>query len=289
MTNPERIKEKIQTVIHLPALPSVAMEVVEMVDNPKTSASKLGKVISSDQALTAKVLKIANSPFYGFPKKISTVEFATIILGFDALKEIVITISLLSSLQKKSDSVFDAKKFWDHSITSGAVARRLARDLGYRISQEVFVGGLLHDMGISLLHRYFFDEFKRIVEIARDTDLTFLEAEESVLGVTHAEVGGWLAERWNIPAHLTDAITHHHKPAAATDNPDLVALIHCADVFANRLAPEPVDFDKGLSFDPAALERLRLNDDNLLQQYIMNYREVVQEDVAHASKLAGAR
>ncbi|HUI64811.1 MAG TPA: HDOD domain-containing protein, partial [Bacteroidota bacterium] len=103
MMSPEYIKEKVQSIIQLPALPAVAMEVVEMVDNPRTSASKLGKVISTDQALTAKVLKIANSPFYGFPRRISTIDFAIIVLGYDALKEIVISISLISSLQKKSD------------------------------------------------------------------------------------------------------------------------------------------------------------------------------------------
>ncbi len=131
MITPEQIRERVKTIIQLPALPAVAMEVVELVDNPKTSASKLGRVISSDQALTAKVLKIANSPFYGFPRKISTIDFAIIVLGFDALKEIVISISLVSSLQKKSDTYFNAKAFWDHSIATGVIGRKLAHDLGY--------------------------------------------------------------------------------------------------------------------------------------------------------------
>ena len=279
MMSPEQLKEKVQTIIQLPALPTIAMEVVDLVDNPKTSASRLGKLISTDQALTAKVLKIANSPFYGFPKKISTIDFAIIVLGYDALKEIVISISLVSSLQKKSDQVFDAKGFWDHAITTGVLARRLARDLGYRVSGEVFVGGLLHDMGISVLHRYFKNEFKRIVEIARDTDLTFLEAEESVLGVTHAEVGGWLAERWNLPDHLVEAISQHHTPTRAAKNTDLVALIHVADVFANRMAEQPNEPDKGVDFDQDALVRVKLNDPNLVNEYIANYAAVVHSDV----------
>lgn len=279
MFTPAQIRDKVQSIIQLPALPSVAMEVVEMVDNPKTSASKLGRVISSDQALTAKVLKIANSPFYGFPKKISTVDFAIIILGFDALKEIVISISLISSLQKKGDKYFSAKAFWDHSISSGVIARRLARDLGYRVSGEVFVGGLLHDMGISVLSRYFNDEFKRIVEVVRETELTFLEAEESILGVTHAQVGGWLAERWNLPDHLIEAVSNHHTPSEAELNPNLVALIHCADVLANRISPEPVEFDKGIDFDKKALEMLRLNDESALNQYVADYSAIIQEDI----------
>lgn len=279
MRPPEEIREKIQSIIQLPALPTIAMEVVELVDNPKTSASRLGKVISSDQALTAKVLKIANSPFYGFPKKISTIDFAIIVLGFDALREIIISISLVSSLQKKSDSYLDAKTFWDHSISTAIVARRLGRDLGYRVNGEVFVGGLLHDMGISIIHRYFNNDFKRIVEIARETNLSFLEAEESVMGVTHAEVGGWLAERWNLPDHLIEAVSLHHVPEQATRNPDLVAIIHCADVLVGRIKDQSVEFDKGVQFSPEALGRLRLSDPVVLEEYVTNYRQIISSDI----------
>jgi HD-like signal output (HDOD) protein len=279
MRSPEEIREKIQSIIQLPALPTIAMEVVELVDNPKTSASALGKVISTDQALTAKVLKIANSPFYGFPKKISTIDFAIIVLGFDALKEIIISISLVSSLQRKSDTYLDARTFWDHSISTGVVARRLARDLGYRVSGEVFVGGLLHDMGISILHRYFNPEFKRIVDIVRETNLTFLEAEESVLGVTHADIGGWLAARWNLPDHLIEALSLHHVPANATHNPDLVAIIHCADVFVSRINEQPIEFDRGIQFDQEALARLRLTDPATLEEHISNYRQIISSDI----------
>jgi HD-like signal output (HDOD) protein len=286
MRSPDQIKERIQSIIQLPALPAVAMEVVDLVDNPKTSASKLGKVISTDQALTAKVLKIANSPFYGFPKKISTIDFAIIVLGFDALKEIIISISLVSSLQKKSDSYLDARAFWDHAISTGVIARRLARDLGYRVSGEVFVGGLLHDMGISILHRYFYNEFKRIVEIVRETNLTFLEAEESVLGTTHAEVGGWLAERWNLPDHLIEALSLHHAPGKARRNPDLVSLIHCADVFVNRINERHIEFDAGIQFDPDALSQLRLTDPTVLEDHIDNYRQLLSSDIEAVTSLA---
>ena len=286
MLSADYIRDKVKTIINLPALPSIAMEVVEMVDNPKTSASQLGKIISTDQALTAKVLKIANSPFYGFPKKISTIDFAIIVLGFDALKEIIISISLVSSLQKKSDTYFDSKAFWDHSIATGVIARKLARDLGYRVSGEVFVGGLLHDMGVSVMHRYFNNEFKRIVDISRESDLTFMEAEESVLGVTHADVGSWLAERWNLPDHLVEGVLLHATPGKAEKNPELVAIIHCADVFAARINSAPVEFDKGIDFDHTALERLRLDDPNVLDEYINSYSEVINADIREAAMIA---
>jgi len=288
MMSPDQIRDKVQTIIQLPALPSIAMEIVDLVENPKTSASKLGRLVSSDQALAAKVLKIANSPFYGFPRKISTIEFGIIVLGFDALKEIVISISLISSLQKRSDGYFNAKAFWDHSISSGVIARRLARDLNYRISGEVFVAGLLHDIGISVLHRFFHTEFRRVVGIAHETDLTSLEAEESVLGVTHADVGGWLAERWNLPAQLVEAISLHHAPEKAEKSPDLVALIHCADVISVRINDDPIEFDKGVEFDPAGLSRLHMTEE-AVQEYIQNYASAVQTEITQATDLEAAR
>jgi HD-like signal output (HDOD) protein len=286
MMTPEYIKEKVKSVIQLPALPAIAMEVVDMVDNPRTSALQLGKVISTDQALTAKVLKIANSPFYGFPKKISTIDFAIIVLGFDALKEIVISISLVSSLQKKTDSFFDVKKFWDHSIMSGVIARRLARDLGYRITGEVFVGALLHDMGISVLHRYFNPEYKRIIGITRDTELTFLEAEESVMGVTHADIGGWLAERWNLPDHLTQSIALHHTPDVPSNNPDLVAIIHCADVMATHLGGDIIEFDKGVQYNKWVLEHLKIQDESVLNDIMNGYKTVLKSDIEQVTHMS---
>ncbi len=279
MISPDVIREKVQSIVQLPALPGVAKKALEMMDDPKTSTSSLGRIISSDQALTAKVLKIANSPFYGFPKKISTIEFAIIVLGYDALKEIVISTSLVSSLEETSDSWFNSKTFWDHAIACGTLARRLARDLGYRVNGEVFVAGLLHDMGISILNRYFREEFHRIVGIVRETDLTFLEAEESVLGTTHAEIGAWLAGRWNLPDHLIEAIMLHHTPAKAMHNPDLVSLIHCADVLACRVPGITAEFDKGIDFDREALSRLQLSDSAKLDESIAAYTAPVPTDL----------
>ncbi len=279
------IRDKVQTIIQLPALPAIAEEVVEMVENPKTSASEIGRVISMDPGLTAKVLKIANSAFYGFPKKISTVEFAIVVLGFETLREIVISISLVNTLQKKTDSTFNTQQFWDHAIYTGVIGRRLARDLGYRVSGEVFVGGLLHDMGISTLSQYFAPEYERITELVNNTDLTWLQAEKNVLGTTHAEIGGWLAERWNFPSTLIEAVSMHHEPLRAKENPELVSIIHCADVIANRLLSDPVIADKGLEFNPAVLERLHLDNPVVLQEYITLYGGIIEADMQPFSRM----
>jgi putative nucleotidyltransferase with HDIG domain len=247
---------------------------MEMADNPKTSAARLGSVIATDQALTAKVLKIANSPFYGFPKRISTVEFAIIVLGFEALKEIVLSIAMMSSIQKGVDEVFDAKVYWDHAITTGSIARRLAQDTGYRVTGEAFVGGLLHDMGVSVAHRYFRKEFEEVVRTIRSTPATFEETEKKVIGATHAEIGGWLAERWNLPDHLAESIALHHSPASAGKNPHLTAIVHCADILAVRLTAHPPEFDQRSLPDEGALNTLGFDSFDS----IMSYAHEMMED-----------
>lgn len=136
-----KIKQKIQSILQLVPFPAVAMEVIRLVDNPKTSASKLGEVISQDQALAAKVLRVANSPFYGFPKQISTINFAIVVLGFETLKEIVLSVSLTSSLASKLDGSFELEKFWRHSLLVGITTKHLAKDFGYRVSGELLQRG----------------------------------------------------------------------------------------------------------------------------------------------------
>jgi HD-like signal output (HDOD) protein len=123
------------------------------------------------------------------------------------------------------------------------------------------------------------------VEIARDTDLSFQESEESVLGVTHTEIGGWLAERWNLPDHLVEAIKLHHSPTSAQRNKDLVAIIHAADVFACRMSETRAEFDKGTDFDAEGLAQINLNDESLIQEYLARYTSIVQSDVANVMQL----
>ncbi len=138
-------------------------------------------------------------------------------------------------------------------------------------------------MGVSVLSRYFRNEYQRIVGIVRETDLNFVEAEESVLGVTHADVGGWLAERWILPDHLVEAVSLHHAPANAARNPDLVALIHCGDVFACRIMGT-AEFDKGVEFDHDALNRLQLNDAARREEYMASYSSLVQAELAQLTR-----
>ena len=275
----EVLKEKVQNIIQLPALPTIAVEVASLIDNPQTSVSKLTEVISADQVLTAKVLKIANSPFYGFQRKISTLDFAIMVLGFDSLKEILISISLISAFKKKQDKFFNSKDFWQHALAAGIAARTLARQLGYRISGESFVAGLLHDIGILVTHQYFHEEYKKIVGAMADGKSTFQDMEQVVLFATHGEIGGWLAERWNLPEQLIEAIKFHHKPELAEKNQQLTALIHFVDYLCHKLNVGAFNYEKVDGYNPVALEILNLSEAEITQAFYDSFGSKLREDL----------
>ena len=226
----DEIKRITRNIINLPTLPTVVAKMIELVDNPKTTASSLGKLISSDQVLTAKVLKLANSAFYAFPRKIATVNLAIVVLGFDMIKNLVLSVSVIDRFSKESDRGFDVMKFWEHSVGCGVAGRMVAGEYGYRVSGEVFTSGLLHDIGKLILREYLKVEFQEIVEIVEERDISFIEAEREVLGVTHTEIGGWLGDKWNLPGQLVEAIRTHHHPEEAQKAPELTALVHFSDV-----------------------------------------------------------
>ncbi|HUI29773.1 MAG TPA: HDOD domain-containing protein [Candidatus Acidoferrales bacterium] len=275
----EILKEKVQNIIQLPALPAIAVEVASLIDNPNTSVSRITQVISADQVLTAKVLKIANSPFYGFQKKISTLDFAIMVLGFDSLKEILISVSLISAFKKKQDKYFDSREFWEHSLASAIAARTLARQLGYRISGESFVAGLLHDIGILVTHQYFYEDYKRIVEAVTDGKATFQDTEQEVLFATHGEIGAWLAERWNLPDQLIETIKFHHKPELAERNPQLTALIHFVDYLCHKLQIGMFSYERVETYNPQALKTLNLSESEVTQSFLDTFGSRLRQDL----------
>lgn len=163
------LREKIQNIIHLPALPTIAMEVIGIIENPKTNVHTLSNIISKDQVLASKILKIANSPFYGYSKTISTLDFAIVILGFETLKEAVLSVSLISHLSKNVSKDFSINAFWGHSIATSVISRELAKNLGYKILAEAFLAGLIHDLGILILNQYFSKEFDEVIQLSKQT------------------------------------------------------------------------------------------------------------------------
>ena len=221
---------RLSRIQQLPSVSPVAAKALEMIELPNVTAGQLGAIIEQDQTLAARLLQVANSPFYGFPRQISTIELAIVLLGFDTIKEIILTFLIQRFVSRFSSSLLDTYQFWQYSVFCGAAARVFARHLGYRVAGEAFVTALMHDIGILLLISASPAEYQRVRSLQKIRLLPLPDAEFAVFETTHAEVGGWLAQRWNLPETLATAIEQHHHYPRPIELPPVIA--------PNQIAPQ---------------------------------------------------
>ncbi|MBK9248696.1 MAG: HDOD domain-containing protein [Ignavibacteria bacterium] len=205
------IQKQLESLKQLPTMPAIATAVLQTMENSDVNGVVIAKLIERDAALTARVLAVANSPFYGFSRKISTVELALVLLGLSTVKEIIISLILQGIFAKIQSSILDINVFWRYSVFCGSTSRFLARKLGYRIAGEAFVAGLMHDIGILIEAQYLTKEFVEIQHLQQKYGLSFVEAELEVLQCTHCDIGAWFAEKWQLPAQLIESLYFHHS------------------------------------------------------------------------------
>jgi len=223
----------INKISTLPTLPHVVRKLGKILENPMVSAEEVNRIISSDQVLTAKILKLVNSAFYGFPGQISTVTHAIVILGFTAVKSIALSASVFDMFPAEGQAFhFDRKQFWEHSIGTAVIAKVLARKMNYQEEEEAFVAALLHDIGKVILDQYIHELFLLILTNTQEWDTSFIEAEKQMMNFTHQDVGNWLGEKWSLPLELKESIAYHHNPDKANNGFILATICHLADVFA---------------------------------------------------------
>jgi putative nucleotidyltransferase with HDIG domain len=221
------IDQVIQQVEHFPTLPQVVMRLLSMAESPKISALELSKVL--DQSLVAKVLRVANSAYYGGKgRKINSIHHAIMMIGFESVKEIVLTSSFFDTLHDVRD-VQSLQALWQHSLECALISKRLAWIYRYDSLDEAYLSGLTHDIGRLVIQQYFGDQFHEIEE-RKKSGMDWLQAEKEVLEMTHAEIGGKVAERWSFSPNLIDVIGHHHD-CAWTVNPTLGKILYSADKF----------------------------------------------------------
>lgn len=224
-SDPQTVRKMVQRVKSLPTLPGVVKELCAMVEDETTSAEEVGRMIGTDQVLSAKVLKMVNSSFYGFPGRISTVTHALVLLGFNVVKGIVLSASVV-------DIMLDGfKGLWEHSCACSYIGGKLARHLSIPDPEEISVAGLLHDLGKVIIALEMKEEFKAIQNHQRMARVLIREAEEEVLGgVNHADITAWLAEDWQLPVRLVEPLRLHHLPTEAKHAPRQTAAVHLSDI-----------------------------------------------------------
>jgi len=219
----------------IPTLPTVALRVMEITANPKSSANDLMDIISPDVSLTTKILKIANSPFYGLTREISSLQHAVTVLGFKEIRNLVIsTVAFDSFKNLGKNNKFDINKFWRHSFYCALAAKTIAVDMKIE-SSELFVAGLVHDIGKLAMYITFPGEFMMQAEIMNPLKIkyTAFEAEKDVFGMTHDEVGMKLLKKWMFPESLLTAVGYHHRPQEADKKSNFPMIVHVADILTH--------------------------------------------------------
>lgn len=275
----ERTKKRILGIQNLPSVPEMVNDISSLLSNPNTSVNELGKVLSRDQGLVTKILRVANSPLYGLPRKVSTIEFAIVILGFNHIKNIVMAMSALELLNSNNSHGWNRRDFWLHSVLTATLAKRISDDLGFRKSGEAFITGLLHDLGISIINKFFKDEYIKIYNLINEEGMDTQKAEMEVIGLTHPEIGQLLAEKWNLPDVLSQAILYHHQPSRSDDHRELAAIIHLADSITDHIKIGNLVWDSELKFDKNIIQILNLGNEENLDALIEKYESQISDQL----------
>jgi len=229
-------RKKIEQIENLPTLPEVANKLLRIINDPITTAQDVANLISRDLSLTSKVLRLANSAFYGVPRTVATVHNAVVILGLKVINTMVFSITVVKLFPNDGRSEqFPRKKFWSHSVAVAVLSKMLAlrmRKFSLFDPEESFCAGLIHDIGRIVMDQYLHDDFTKALKLAKEQNITLSEAEFKVFGFTHSEAGDWLTQRWELPGDIRAPIIWHHKPLEASEAREITALVHLADALA---------------------------------------------------------
>ncbi|HYD81133.1 MAG TPA: HDOD domain-containing protein [Paucimonas sp.] len=259
------IAEVVKSIRDLPPLPAVVVDLMNNLNREETGARLLAEKIAQDQALTAKTLRLANSSFYGMQRKVSTIQQAIAIAGFNNIHALVTAASVMGRLSDAGENAFDYPAFWRHSLGTAVCARAIARHARANPDQA-FIAGLLHDIGRLVLVSHAPSSYKQVLAYRAAEDCTIIEAEHAVLDLDHARVGKALAEHWRFPPAIQHAIQNHHAPAGAAAG-SLVAIVHIAGATAHALDFGGEEDDLVPPISATAWDSLKLDKAFFLQMF----------------------
>jgi putative nucleotidyltransferase with HDIG domain len=222
------LKQIVDSIDDIAALPDVTMRIIQAADDPNSNAFQLLKVVSHDPALVAKILKLVNSSFYGLPNKIASLDRAISLLGMGGIRNLAIASSV-SGMFRGGElcAGFGPRDLWTHSIAVAVVARELAKKLRLPIVDEAFLVGMLHDLGLIVIHQKLPKELRAICEQSQQQERGFCDIEREMIGFDHQDLGTALATRWKFPASVVNAIAFHHHPADAPEEYRSAASLIC--------------------------------------------------------------
>jgi HD-like signal output (HDOD) protein len=275
------IADAVNQISHIATLPEITLKIIELVENPRSTAQDLNKLISNDPALVARILKVVNSAFYGLPGQIGSINRAIVLLGLNAVKNIVIAASLAKLFRGGRVSPhFSAKDLWTHSIAVGVMSKLLVQKINNTLPDEAFLAGLIHDMGILVELQAFRDPLVEIAERATKEDVRYTDLETQVIGVDHQALGAGLTAKWKFPRSFQYVTGHHHNPMSlAPECRWLTCIVHVADHICAREGFGYSLTCKGDPLDPAVLAEINFPIENV-NELVKSLPEALKETEA---------
>lgn len=255
------VQSALGDISHIATLPEVTMKIIQLVEDPDSTAQDLNKVISNDPALGARILKVVNSAFYGLPGQIGSINRAIVLLGLNAVKNIAIAASLAKLFRGgKISTEFDARELWTHAIACATGTRLLSDKIGLGLPDEAFLAGLIHNLGIMVEIQARRSQFIEALELMKSEGLSLRDAETKAIGANHEQFGSGLCKSWKFPPNFTQVAGFHHHPMDLPSNSRTLALlVHLADTIAAHEGYGWAGGTEATELDQDILKELRLS------------------------------
>ncbi len=274
-----QIQELINKASDLVSLPEISLRVNELASDPNSTADDMAKVISQDPALVARMLRIANSAYYGLSTEVETINRAIAILGTNKIRDLVLSTAASEAFEGIPNDLITMQDFWHHSLYCGLLAQILAKKSKTLQAESLFIAGLLHDIGQLIMFNQLPQQSHEAILLMMEgsEEMESFEAEQSVFGFDHTEVGAALVESWKLPPVLQECVHFHHEPQKAKDYPAEVALINIANAVAVMADFDSMDEDDEIPrIDPQSWDRTGLSKADL-PDAIAKARQEIQE------------
>lgn len=274
------VDEALAKIGDIATLPEVTIKIIEIVEDPKSTARDLHEVIKKDPALSVKVLKVVNSAFYGLPGQVASVDRAIILLGLSAVKNLAIAASIARLFKgNRISEQFSASDLWRHSVAVSVAARYLAKCSPRPVmADEIFVAGLIHDIGTLVERQACPDEFAEVITRCEKPGMDFLQCERQVIGADHQAFGVGLTTKWKFPRHLRAAVGFHHNPEAlSAELRNMATLIQLADVLCCQ---EKIGFY--LTNQNGTVTEEMLDTLSITQEQVDELRNTLEDQVSEA-------
>ncbi len=274
-----------QKIHELPTLPIILGSIMQVMQDPRSSAADLERVISNDPSITTKVLRLANSAFFGQPKRVDSLKQAIVLLGFNATANLAMSVTLIKTFSNGQGlSGLYVNSFWQHCIATSIIARRIIRTVMPSLSEQAFTAGLLHDLGVILFDQKLQMEYSPVFQVVKKDKIFLAQAEMQELGFNHCETGRIIGRKYNLPSTLINAITNHHGPIESFY--PITCAVHIANIGAKILG-YGYSGDESL-YQPIHISQIARETMKLDPEFPRNIEPLIKADMAASGEIIAA-